>query len=191
MHAPVAPQDLRSLPLLRYEGGIVVVDRPESVEAAAEQLRDAPLLGFDTETRPAFKKGERHRPALIQLAAPGTVCIFQLRHAGFPPALISLLSSERPLKAGVGVRDDLKALQELHPFNPAGFLDLADLAKAKGIPERGARSLAARFLGGRISKGAQTSNWAARVLTERQKRYAATDAWVCLRLHPLLAEGKP
>jgi ribonuclease D len=189
MNASEEPVDIRSLPQLRYSSEIVVVDRPEAVESAVNRLRLEALLGFDTETRPVFRKGERHRPALIQLAAPGTVYIFQLRQGGFVPALIGLLSSESPLKAGIGVRDDLKALQDLHPFIPAGFVDLGEVAKGKGIPERGARSLASRFLGGRISKGAQTSNWAARVLTERQKRYAATDAWVCLRLYPLLAEG--
>ncbi len=176
------------LPLLRFPGAVTVVDTTAKLDAMAGMMAAEPLLGFDTETRPAFRKGEKHPPALVQLATDGMACIVQLRKTGFSETLAALLADGRVLKAGVGIRDDLKALQELRPFEPAGFVDLGELARQRGIAERGVRSLAMRFLGGRISKGAQTSNWAAAVLTERQLRYAATDAWACYKLFFHLGE---
>lgn len=180
------PAGIQELPILRFSGAITVVDTPAKLADMAAVLSRHSLLGFDTETRPAFRKGEKHPPALVQLALEDRVYIVQLKKTGFPESLGTLLADGRVLKAGVGIRDDLKALQELRPFEPGGFVDLGDRARERGMAERGVRSLAARFLGGRITKGAQTSNWASAVLTERQLRYAATDAWVCLKLHPFL-----
>jgi len=186
MDLKTAPPHPSELPILRFPGEIRVVDRPEGVEPMARDLAREPLLGFDTETRPTFLKGQKHLPALVQLATADRAYIIQLRRAGFTAALIALLSDPKVLKIGVGVRDDLTALQQLSPFMPQGFVDLGDLAKSKGIAQRGARSLTARFLQGRLSKSVQTSNWAVKDLSERQKTYAATDAWVCLRIYPLL-----
>jgi ribonuclease D len=185
MAAVPHPNDL---PILRFPGEIRMVNRPEDVGPMARDLGREPMLGFDTETRPTFVKGQKHLPALVQLAASDRAYIIQLRCAGFREELISLLSNPRILKLGVGIRDDLAALQQLVPFMPQGFVDLGDLAKSKGIAQRGARSLTARFLQGRISKAMQTSNWAARELSNRQKIYAATDAWVCLCIYPLLRD---
>jgi len=178
--------EIHQFPLLHFPGAIIVVDAPGKLADMAADLSRHTHLGFDTETRPSFRKGEKHPPALIQLALEERVYIVQLRKTGFTEALAALLADARVLKAGVGIRDDLKALQEMRPFEPGGFVDLGERAKRRDIRERGVRSLAARFLGGRISKGAQTSNWAAAALTERQLRYAATDAWVCLKLLPFL-----
>lgn len=180
------PADLHQAPILRFDGEIIVVDTPAKLADMTALLSRHPLLGFDTETRPSFRKGEKHPPALVQLALEERVYIVQLKKTGFPMPMAALLADGRVLKAGVGIRDDLKALQELRPFEPGGFVDLGESAKRQGIAERGVRSLAIRFLNGRISKGAQTSNWAAASLTERQLRYAATDAWVCLKLYPFL-----
>ncbi len=186
--APPSP-DLSELPLLRYGGEIVLVDRPELLNEVVPLLLAEPYLGFDTETRPAFKKGEKYAPALVQLASPQRVYLLQLRELGITDALVTLLEEPLPLKVGIAIRDDIKALQEVRPFVPSGLVDLGDLARRQGIEQRGARSLAARFLGGRVSKGAQTSNWAVRTLSEKQKIYAATDAWICLKLYPLLSKS--
>jgi ribonuclease D len=186
MDARPAPAHPNDLPILRFPGEIRMVDRPEGLEAMALDLNREPRLGFDTETRPTFVKGQKHLPALVQLAAEDRVYIVQLRRTELREPLIELLSDPRLLKIGVGIRDDLLALQLLRPFQPQGFVDLGDLARVRGIEQRGARSLTARFLNGRLSKAVQTSNWAAANLTERQKIYAATDAWVCLKIYPLL-----
>ncbi len=186
MDTPAPALNPNDFPILRFPGEIRVVSRPGEVEPMVRDLEREAVLGFDTETRPSFVKGRKHQPALIQLAAADRAYIIQLKRAGFGPPLIGLLSDPRVLKVGVGVRDDLAALQPLAPFLPQGFVDLGELAKAKGIAQRGARSLTARLLHGRLSKAVQTSNWAVRDLTDRQKIYAATDAWVCLRIYPLL-----
>ena len=178
--------EVHQFPLLRFSGDIIVVDTPGKLADMAADLSRHTHLGFDTETRPSFRKGEKHPPALVQLALDERVYVVQLKKAGFGDPLMALLAGPGILKLGVGIRDDLKALQEMRPFDPGGFVDLGELARRQDIAERGVRSLALRFLGGRISKGAQTSNWAAASLTERQLRYAATDAWVCLKLHPFL-----
>jgi len=147
------------------------------------------LLGFDTETRPAFRKGQSFTPALVQLAGATCVYLFQLNRVPFDDALAGLLANPGIVKAGVAVRDDIKALQALTDFEPGGFLDLGDQARDLGLRTNGLRNLSANFLGFRISKGAQRSNWDTATLTPKQVNYAATDAWVsrelCLRLATL------
>ena len=145
---------------------------------ALARLTSADLLGFDTETRPAFRKGQSFPPSLLQLATADEVFLFQLNRVGLPGALIKLLSDPDILKAGVGLDFDLKTLQELRPFQPRGFVDLARVARSKGIRNNGLRGLAAAVCGIRISKSARTTNWANDLLTPQQIRYAATDAWI-------------
>ena len=174
--------DLMRLPIRQYEGEVVVVRQAQEVAPALARLTGEAILGFDTETRPAFRRGEKHPPALVQLAGAGCVVLFQVRHVGVPPPLVALLSAPAPVKAGVAVRDDLLALQEMAPFGPAGFVDLGDVARRAGLRVHGLRNLAAALLGFRVSKSAQTSNWGRPELEPRQIRYAATDAWVSREL---------
>ncbi len=179
--------DINALPIRSYEGEVLLVRDPAGLEAALARLRKDAVLGFDTETRPTFRKGKIPAPALIQLAGEDCVVLVQLGRVPFGPALAGLLADPAVIKAGVAIRDDMRALARLHDFTPDGATDLAALARARGLKAQGLRPLAAQLLGFRVSKSAQCSNWENDALTPRQIRYAATDAWVGRELYLRLA----
>ncbi|MDR1055623.1 MAG: 3'-5' exonuclease domain-containing protein 2 [Prevotellaceae bacterium] len=177
--ANINSQQLDDLPIKVFEGGIVVIDSANKVKPAVEYLSKSMLLGFDTETRPSFVKGRKHKVALLQLANEERAYLFRLGNTGITDDLAALLENNSIMKVGAAIRDDLKALQKLRQFAPAGFIDLQSIAKKYGIMEMSVRKLAAIVLKIRISKTQQLSNWENAELTEAQQRYAATDAWVC------------
>jgi ribonuclease D len=179
----ISRDDLANLPIRRYEGKIVLVATPEELEAARADLRDETLVGLDTETRPAFKKGESHLPALVQVATARAVYLFQLRRTETHPVLAELLSDARIVKAGISLKDDLRALKQVFAFTEQNMLDLGTVARSAGLGQTGVRNLAGILLGFRIPKGTKTSNWAARELSHAQIAYAATDAWACRELY--------
>lgn len=177
---------INSLDPIHFGGEIEVVSDRRRVDKVVHHLMQHRELGFDTETRPAFRKGVKHPVALLQLATRDKAYLFQLMRTGLMPSMVELLESAKIRKLGIGLRDDLVKLQERAPFQPKGFVDLSQLAHDKGIVQVGARALVARYLRRRLTKSAQRSNWATPELTERQVNYAATDAWICLKLYPLL-----
>jgi len=166
-----------------YEGPVRLVETPADLGPALEDIRAERILGFDTETRPAFVSGQSYPPALAQVATARAVYLFPLRHRELHAPIAELLAAPRAVKAGIALADDLKKLRALFAFEEQGVVDLGLLARRRGLAQSGVRNLAALFLGVRIPKGAQTSNWAARALTQQQITYAATDAWVCRELH--------
>ncbi len=176
-------EEINKYPIKRYNGAVCVVSSPEDLIPAAQELNRETVLGFDTETRPSFKKGLNYSPALIQLASRETVYLFHLTHLTFPPMLREILSNPGIIKAGVAVDHDITKLKELGHFRPAGFVDLGDIARNSGIKNHGLRGLAAILLGVRISKQAQVSNWAQKALSPEQVRYAATDAWASREIY--------
>ena len=178
----ISREDMAKLPIVRYEGRVCVVATPQELAEAQADLRRESVVGLDTETRPAFKKGEVHLPCLVQVAAARAVYLFQLRRTEVHPALAELLADARIVKAGVGLKDDLRALKKVFAFEEKNMLDLGSVARASGSGQTGVRNLAGIFLAFRIPKGTSTSNWAAVHLNARQIAYAATDAWVCREL---------
>ncbi|MGK5091197.1 3'-5' exonuclease [Deltaproteobacteria bacterium TL4] len=181
---------LHDLPLRGYEGPIHVITSADEMERAVENLFQEQVLGFDTETRPAFKKGEHYSVSLLQLAAQDEVYLIRLNQVPISESLAQLLSAPEILKIGVAVHDDIKSLNALYPFEAAGFVDLSNIAKKLNIITVGLRNLAGMFLKIRISKGAQVSNWENQSLTATQIRYAATDAWICREIYQFLKKHK-
>ena len=178
----ISRDDMAKLPIRRYEGRVCVVAAPQDLSEARADLSSEAVVGLDTETRPAFRKGESHLPCLVQAATARAVYLFQLRRAEVFPVLAELLSEPRIVKAGVGLADDLRTLKRVFAFAEKNMLDLGDVARANGFDQSGVRNLAGILLGLRIPKGTKTSNWAARELSAAQITYAATDAWACREL---------
>jgi ribonuclease D len=171
-------EEINALPMARYEGEVMLVRSEEELDDAVRALGREELLGFDTETRPSFRKGRVHLPSLVQLAASERIFLVQFARFPLGDALASLLADARICKVGVGIRDDVRELRKLYPFEAAGLVDLGDLARAHGLPTCGLRNMAANLLGLRISKGPRCSNWSLSELSLRQVSYAATDAWI-------------
>ncbi len=184
-------EQIKARPIRKYQGPIHVIQHAEQVEPAIRQLKRETVLGFDTETRPAFRAGQRYLPAVLQLAGERGAYVFQLRHCRFPKPLRRLLTNPRIVKAGVAIDRDLKDLKKLAPFKPAGFVDVGEMAKQAGCMNHGLCGLAALLLEFRVSKGVQTSNWAIKTLSPAQIVYAATDAWVSRELYHKLQQLPP
>ncbi len=179
----MSKEEINTFPIRKWDGPVHVISSRGQLAAAVKNLSREAVLGFDTETRPAFKKGQKYLPSLLQLAGENSVYLFQLQHLGLGEPLIALLADPAIIKTGVSLGHDLRELKKLAPFNQAGFVGLGKLSKEKGIQNHGLRGLAAVVLQLRISKSAQTSNWARDELTRSQVRYAATDAWVGRELY--------
>jgi len=178
----ISREEMAALPIRRYEGEVCLVTTPSDLERALADLRQEDVVGFDTETRPAFRKGETHLPCLVQAATARRVYLFQLRQPEVFQVLAELLAEVRAVKVGVALANDLRSLKLLFPFNEMNVLDLGIIARRSHLNQTGLRNLAGIFLGARIPKGARTSNWAAPRLSAAQITYAATDAWVCREL---------
>lgn len=182
----VTKEEINELPLIRYEGEVKVVNTEEELTAALKDLYRQPVIGFDTESRPSFRKGEYYPISLVQIATPGLVYLIRTNKTGFTSGLRTLFENPNIIKAGISILDDLRELQKFGHFNPAGVVDLNQVAQAAGVKNIGVRSLSAIMLGVRISKSQQTSNWERDSLSKSQIYYAATDAWICMQLYEKL-----
>lgn len=193
MNKSITKEEIAELPIRAFEGKINVPLTEEEICAAVGYLRRYPVLGFDTETRPNFRKGQHNNVALLQLSAGNEAFLFRLNKIKLPDVVKQLLADESITKVGAAIHDDLKALVKLSPFVPGGFVDVQTIAKQLGIENLGLRPLAAMLMGIKISKAQQTSNWEIPYLTAAQRLYAATDAWVSLeiytRLNAMLQQG--
>jgi ribonuclease D len=182
----ISNDELAELPLSSFEGVIHVIEKLENVDLAVEYLSGQTILGFDTETRPAFKKGQTYPVSLLQLSTSEKAFLFRINKIGLPEGLIKILASSKILKMGVAIRDDIKILQRIVPFKPGGFIELQEMVKNYGIENFSLKKLSAIVLGFRISKSARLSNWDAPELTEQQLIYGATDAWVSCEIYKQL-----
>jgi ribonuclease D len=179
----ITVEEIRLLDLKWFEGEIVVVDNFKTFKEIIPRLMKSPVLGFDTETRPSFKKGRKNKVSLIQLANKDLACLFRINKIGLPDELVSVLSNPDVIKTGVAIHDDIKYLKGVRRFDPEGFVDLQSFVKEWGIQCSGLKKLTAIILGFRISKSQQVTDWEAAKLTEAQEIYAATDAWVCHQIY--------
>ncbi len=183
LYSKFPKERIAELPVAVFEGRIEVVDSVSVAERAVEYLLRQPLLGFDTETRPTFRKGEHHAVALLQVCAADICFLFRLNRIGLPECVLRLLSDRTITKVGLSLCDDLPRLAESASFQRGTFVELQDYVKQFGIEDMSLQKLYANVFGQKISKRQQLTNWEADVLTEQQKRYAATDAWACIRLY--------
>jgi len=179
----ISRDEVNALPIRRYEGEVHVVSSAAELAPALADILQEQVVGFDTETRPAFRVGESYPPSLAQVATARAVYLFQVRHREVAAAVAQALASEHVVKAGVGLADDLKALKKLIEFSEKSIVDLGAAAARHGLRQTGVRNLAGLFLGFRIPKGTKTSNWSRPQLTPQQIAYAATDAWACRELY--------
>jgi ribonuclease D len=179
----ITDEELAALPLSVFEGKIHLIEKVEQITEAVNYLKKQSVLGFDTETRPTFKKGQNHQVALLQLSTADEAFLFRTNLIGLSPGLIKILGSSSILKIGAAIRDDIKILQRLAPFKPGGFVELQEMVKMYGIENFSLKKLAAIVRGVRISKSQRLTNWEAPVLTEQQQVYAATDAWISYMIY--------
>jgi ribonuclease D len=185
----ISNEDILLLPPGTFGGRIVVVDSKETMKAAYDHLSRCRVIGFDTETRPAFQKGHVNTMALVQLSAEDAAFLFRINKMALSRKMLSLLENAAILKVGASIRDDIKGIQKQTPFRPAGFVDIQSMVGGYGIRETSVRKVSAIVLGVRISKAQRLSNWEAQELTPAQQLYAATDAWSCREIYLKLTEG--
>lgn len=186
----ISNEDIVNLPRLVFDGDIAIANSEEEVEKYLPRIMCHSIAGFDTETKPSFKKGVVHSLALLQLAVPNFALLVRVNKCGLTPSLVSYFENENFTKVGAAIRDDIKALKRIEQFDPKGFVDLQVLAPQHGIESLSVRKLAAIVLNVRVSKSQQLSNWESTVLTAPQQEYAAIDAWACREIFLKLMHGE-
>ena len=179
----ISKEDINSLDLGRYLGEIVLIDTENDLNKACEEISKCSIIGIDTETKPSFRKGIVNSVALLQIATDKRVYIIRLKLVKISKELASIFSNKNIIKVGIAVRDDLKDLKKIQPFDEKSIVDLNILAPELGFESIGAKKLSALVLGFRISKRQQVSNWELEKLSHAQINYAATDAWICREIY--------
>ena len=174
---------ISTLPTVAFEGKIMVVVSEAEAQKAVSYLLSQPMLGVDTETRPSFKRGWQYKVSLLQVSAEDYCFLFRLNHLGLSPSIIRLLEDTTTPKIGLSWHDDLLGLHKLGSFNAGNFIDLQNHVKEIGIEDLSLQKLYANMFSQKISKRQQLSNWERDILDDKQKLYAATDAWACLQLY--------
>lgn len=186
----ISREEISILPIEKFTGEIFYVDSMEAYNSFFPEFNVNGVLGFDTETRPTFKKGASNDVSLLQLSTDKQAFLFRINHIGLPAEVLNLLSDERIAKVGVAIHDDIVGLKKVSHFEPEGFVELQNYVKDYGIEDAGLKKLSANILGFQISKRQQTSNWEQLQLTEAQIEYAATDAWVCHEIFQKLKSAR-
>lgn len=176
-------RSISNLPKVLFPGRIVVVTTENDADKAVDILLAQPILGVDTETRPAFKKGINHKVALLQVATHDICFLFRLNYTGITASILKLLEDTTVPKIGLSLHDDIMSMHRRADFRPGNFIDLQKHVGEIGIEDLSLQKLYANFFGQKISKAQRLSNWEADILTQQQKNYAATDAWACIMLY--------
>ena len=177
------------MPQVMFPGDIHVIDSIYHVKEAVRVLSNSPLVGFDTETRPSFRKGVVHKTALIQISTLDECFLFRSCKIGMPDVLAQYLASAEHKKVGLSLHDDFKIMRKLSNMEPAGFIDLQDVVGKYFISDISLQKIYAILFGGKIAKGQQLTNWEAPELSAAQQNYGAVDAWACLKIYNYLSQG--
>lgn len=181
-------EEIALLPMATFEGTIEVIDKKgKALDNAIRYLKNKKIIGFDTESRPCFSASQPHYGvSLLQLSGAEKAFLFRIKSLGMLRSLCRILSDRNIIKVGAAVADDIRGLQHYKHFEPGGFVDLQKIVWEWGIKDKSVKKMSAIILGKRISKSQQLSNWEAEELSEAQKIYAATDAWVCRQMYKSL-----
>ncbi|MBO5234662.1 MAG: 3'-5' exonuclease domain-containing protein 2 [Alistipes sp.] len=182
----ISNEEVAELEAVRFDGEIVIIDSDDALERACHELAEQRVLGFDTETRPSFKAGVTNKVALLQLSTYDRCYLIRLCRVKLSNKLLSILQRSDIVKIGADVAGDLRSLGKLRAFTPRGFVDLQTEVAKFGIEDKSLRKMSGIVLGKRVSKAQRLSNWEAQNFTEQQRLYAATDAWVCLKIYDAL-----
>lgn len=185
----IGKEALAGLPLMVYPAEITVVDSASMARSALRALSKETMVGFDTETRPSFRKGQVHKVALMQISTTERCFLFRLNKIGISAELKAFLENPDIIKVGLSVHDDFGALRRSGELNPEGFIDLQHVVKQYDITDISLQKIYAIIFGERISKSQRLSNWEADTLSEGQQAYAALDAWACLKIYNHLNDG--
>ena len=176
-------KSIAELPTVTFPGKTVVVMSESEAEKAVDFLLSNDILGVDTETRPSFKKGESHMVSLLQVSTSNICFLFRLNHIGITPAILRLLENTTVPMVGLSLHDDMLSLHKRVGFTPGNFIDLQDLVGELGIEDLSLQKLYANLFHQKISKRQRLTNWDSDVLNDKQKAYAALDAWACINLY--------
>lgn len=177
------------LPVSAFGGEIITIQTVEQAEEAISDLEQYSMVGFDTETKPSFKKGKPNKVALLQLSTDERCYLFRLNIIGVPDSIVRFLENEKILKIGLSVRDDFHVMHRTSTVEPKSFIELQDFVKKYNIADISLQKIFAIIFGRKISKSQRLTNWEADELSNGQKVYAATDAWACLRIYKHLIDG--
>jgi ribonuclease D len=186
----ITKEEIANFAVEEFQGQIDVIDNFADSNKAVHYLSRFKHLGFDTETRPSFRRGHLHTVSLVQISTFDTCFLFRLKGNGFPPPLIDLLSNPEILKIGLSLKDDFLSMSRLLKFSPQGFVDLQKIVQKHDIEELSLQKIYAILFRKKISKGQRLTNWEAKELSEAQKKYAALDAWACLKIYESLCLTK-
>lgn len=186
----ISKEEISLLEIEEFPGRIIVIDTEKEADKAVEYLLQFEAVGFDTETRPSFKKGTRYKISLMQISTDEACFLFRLNRIGIPQPLEDFMVNDKILKIGLSLRDDFGAIRKRTDIKPANFLDLQNYVGQFGIEDASLQKIYAILFDKKISKGQRLSNWEADVLTEQQKKYAALDAWACLKIYNQLNQDK-
>lgn len=179
----ISKEEIAGLEVEEFTGRIISVITEKDAYKAVEYLKKFKRVGFDTETRPSFKKGQRYMISLMQVSTEDTCFLFRLNRIGIPSELEDFLEDENILKIGLSLRDDFAALRKRSEAKPRNFLDLQSYVCNFGIEDASLQKIYAILFNKKISKGQRLTNWDAEILSESQQKYAALDAWACLKIY--------
>lgn len=188
-HITIGKDILADMPAEEFSGKICVIDTLDKVESAVRELRAADIIGFDTETRPSFHKGQYYNVSLVQLSTPDSCYLFRTNLIGWPEELISIFEDPKLIKVGLSLHDDFHNIRKQIEFDPQSFIDLQNYVKQFKIADNSLSRVYGILFGKRISKGQRLTNWEINNLTEAQLNYAALDAWACIKIYRYLEKG--
>lgn len=188
IYSKIDKTELAEMPKVEFTGAIKIIDTVEKADVAIAELSQYSVVGFDTETKPSFKRGITNKVSLLQLATDEAAYLFRLHLIGITDSIVDFLQNEKILKIGISVRDDFQALRKKREIEPKGFVEIQEIAARMGIDDRSLQKIYALLFRERISKSQRLSNWELETLTESQIQYAAIDAWATIKIYRYLKQ---